>query len=129
MIAGGFSMQSCLGRTLLVLLPLIGLAVSLSQAQEERTSSLERGAALYRGHCAACHGIDGNGNGPKATGMLPSPTNFRDAAAMGARSDNALEQAILAGKSSTAMPGYGTIFDAHEVAALVAYLRSLSGPQ
>jgi mono/diheme cytochrome c family protein len=82
--------------------------------------------ALYRGHCAACHGIDGGGNGPKASGMTPPPTSFRNATAMAARANSDFERAILAGKPGTAMKGYGTIFNGQDVAAIVKYLRSLA---
>ena len=85
-----------------------------------------KGMALYRGHCAACHGIDGGGNGPKASGMIPPPTNFRNATAMAARANSDFERAILAGKPGTAMKGYGTVMNAQDVAALIKYLRSLS---
>lgn len=94
--------------------------------QARAVSDLDKGRALYRGHCAACHGFDGNGNGPKAAGLTPAPTNFRNATVMGSLSDNALQQAILAGKPGTAMKGYGTILKPQDVAALVKYLRSLS---
>ena len=85
-----------------------------------------KGMALYRGHCAACHGIDGGGNGPKASGMNPAPTNLRNRALMNAMQDSQLERAILAGKPGTAMKGYGTIFNGQDVAAIVKYLRSLA---
>lgn len=85
-----------------------------------------KGMALYRGHCAACHGIDGGGNGPKAAGMNSPPTNFRNVTLMRAMPDSQLERAILAGKPGTAMKGYGTVMNAQDVAALIKYLRSLS---
>ena len=85
-----------------------------------------KGMALYRGHCAVCHGIDGGGNGPKAPGMNPPPTNFRNATLMRAMPDSQLERAILAGKPGTAMKGYGTVMNPQDVAALIKHLRSLS---
>jgi high-affinity iron transporter len=88
-----------------------------------------KGMALYRGHCAACHGIDGDGNGPKASGMTPPPTNFRNATVMQGLQDSQLERAILAGKPGTVMKGYGTILNPQDVAALVKYLRSLAATQ
>jgi mono/diheme cytochrome c family protein/tetratricopeptide (TPR) repeat protein len=33
--------------------------------------------ALYMRHCAACHGNDGNGNGPAAQHVFPRPRNLR----------------------------------------------------
>lgn len=113
------------------LLPVLGAAalmipIGLLQAQEGPT--LERGQAIYAGHCAACHGIDGNGNGPEAGGMTPPPTNFQDTAVMAALTNNAMEQAMLGGKSGSAMEGYGTILNAEDVDSIILYLRSLPGP-
>lgn len=36
----------------------------------------ESGSALYAVHCADCHGEHGAGDGPRAEGMHPSPTNL-----------------------------------------------------
>lgn len=85
-----------------------------------------KGVALYRGHCAACHGIDGGGNGPRAVGLNPAPTNFKNAALMHSLPDSQLERAILTGKSGTAMKGYGTVMSSQDVAIIIKYLRSLS---
>jgi mono/diheme cytochrome c family protein len=45
-----------------------GLAVSDAKLQAGRT--------VYDQQCAACHGINGNGNGPAATWLFPKPRNF-----------------------------------------------------
>ena len=37
---------------------------------------LERGEQLFWMHCAACHGIEGQGNGPMAPAMLVQPKNL-----------------------------------------------------
>lgn len=105
---------------------LAGVSAMTLVLPAQGTSEVERGRAVYRGHCAACHGFDGNGNGPRAAGLNPPPTNFRSATVMRALSNSQLERAILAGKAGTIMKGYGTIFNAQDVAALVQYLRSLS---
>lgn len=90
------------------------------------STPLDRGKDLYQGHCASCHGMDGGGNGPEATGMTPPPTNFRDANVIELLSDSDLEQAILIGKPNSEMRGYGTVFDAQDISGLIRYLRSFS---
>jgi mono/diheme cytochrome c family protein len=37
---------------------------------------MNQGANLYSTACASCHGADGNGNGPAASGLNPPPKNF-----------------------------------------------------
>lgn len=88
--------------------------------------SVEKGKALYDGHCASCHGANGNGQGPQAPGMNPAPTNFTNVAVMNARSDSDLQMPILQGKYGTAMPGYGTVLSPDDVASLVVFLRTLA---
>ncbi|HVR36763.1 MAG TPA: cytochrome c, partial [Methylomirabilota bacterium] len=38
--------------------------------------SLERGRRVYDAHCAACHGDDGDGQGPAAVWLYPKPRDF-----------------------------------------------------
>ena len=103
------------------------VAVLVAVAAPARAASAEKGRALYEGHCASCHGLAGDGQGPQGAGagMTPPPTGFTDAAAMAAKSDSDLELPILQGKFGTAMPGYGTVLSPDDVESLVLYLRQL----
>ena len=38
-------------------------------------------AALYRSHCASCHGTEGRGDGPDAPFLASRPRNLRDPSA------------------------------------------------
>ena len=38
---------------------------------------LNQGQENYTIYCRACHGINGDGNGPAAKGLRPSPRDFR----------------------------------------------------
>lgn len=75
------------------------------------TPDLTRGAALYAQYCAGCHGIEGLGNGPAATGMEPAPTNFHDRARAGERSVYALYNTITLGVDGTGMAAFGQLPD------------------
>ena len=105
-------------------LGLLAIGIPLSASQAQQLSPLDQGKAVYMGNCAGCHGFDGGGNGPAATGMTPPPTNFKTATVV-TLSDNTIQQAVLVGKG-TVMRGYSTILTASEVNALVLYLRSLA---
>jgi len=37
----------------------------------------EQGKAIYLQHCASCHGVDGEGNGPLAAVLTTPPANLR----------------------------------------------------
>ncbi|HEX5633310.1 MAG TPA: c-type cytochrome, partial [Gemmatimonadales bacterium] len=43
-----------------------------------RAPDLARAALLYAQHCAECHGVAGRGDGPRARGLDPAPSDFAD---------------------------------------------------
>lgn len=93
-------------------------------------------AGLYATYCAACHGADGNGDGPNASYLPVPPTRHADSASMARRSDAALYDAIAAGgyvmNRSHRMPPFGATLTPAEIRALVRQLRALcrcEGPE
>ena len=67
---------------------------------------LARGADLYAGECAACHGDNGAGDGPMAAGMQPPPIDFRDRERYRQRTLYGLYSTITQGVADTAMQAY-----------------------
>lgn len=90
----------------------------------------EAGRALYVLHCASCHGEGGAGDGPAAAALWPRPRDHTDASYMNARTDDDLFQAIRGGGPevgrSKLMPRWDDRFDALQIWALVAYVRTLA---
>jgi len=41
-------------------------------------ASAQRGQAIYQQNCAACHGLNGDGNGPAIAGLRIKPPTFRN---------------------------------------------------
>lgn len=72
---------------------------------------LARGAALFAGQCAACHGADGRGDGPTAANLQPRPPDFHDAARMQARSIYALYNTVTLGVDGTPMRAFKELSD------------------
>lgn len=72
---------------------------------------LEAAASLYASECASCHGAEGLGDGPAATGMEPPPTNFRDTARAHQRTIYGLYNTITLGVEGTAMVGRPDLTD------------------
>ena len=87
------------------------------------------GAALYTARCAACHGVEGGGDGFNAPFLPVAPTVHADSAAMSERPDDTLYDGIHAGGwilgKSHRMPAFGASLDHEEKRALVAYIRML----
>ena len=70
---------------------------------------LQRGARLYQGQCAACHGPRGQGDGPLAAGLDPKPTALSERLRARERSLFALHQIISNGVNGTAMASFAAL--------------------
>jgi mono/diheme cytochrome c family protein len=89
------------------------------------------GAQLYERYCAACHGQQGDGNGPAARFLYPKPRNFRDAefrmvtTANRIASDADLMRVLERGMPGSAMFPVGHLSEAAR-RELVAHVRELA---
>lgn len=56
---------------MLVLGLLLAVVVSAAQNRNQRQSPIRpvEGASIFRSYCAACHGVDGRGNGPASKAL------------------------------------------------------------
>ncbi len=90
------------------------------------------GEYLYSRHCAVCHGAKGDGNGPRATELSPSPRDFtkgvyrfRSTPSGALPTDEDLWKVISDGLHGTAMVPWVSLSE-NERWALVAYLEGFS---
>lgn len=73
-------------KSLLVTAVAAVLAASLSFADQSQSkvvipvnkTSPTDGRQMYTNYCAACHGVDGKGNGPAASSLKARPTNLTE---------------------------------------------------
>lgn len=89
--------------------------------------SLAGAATLYEQYCSACHGAIGDGKGPAASGLQPSPANFHDTARMAQRSVFSLFNSISLGVSGTSMQSFSSLPE-NDRWALALYVAGLSVP-
>ncbi|HLW76135.1 MAG TPA: cytochrome c, partial [Bryobacteraceae bacterium] len=77
---------------------------------------LARGADLYNKTCATgyCHGVKGTSGGAPRLASRGFDAAY-------------IAQTVRAGINGTGMPGFGTVLDRAEMAAVVAYVGSLNG--
>ena len=76
------------------------------------------GKRVYEAHCASCHGMSGNGDGPDARKQLPRPPSFA-----GMRPSFAgARQVIQNGVAGTAMPSW-PLLTPQEIQAVTYYIR------
>ena len=83
-----------------------------------------RGASLYAGSCAPCHGPAGGGDGFGDPAMEPPPTSFR-AARMNLLSPHQVFGATYFGVDGTAMPSYRDALPAQELWDIVFHVLTL----
>ncbi len=90
------------------------------------------GAAVYAQHCAACHGVNGDGNGPAAVWVFPKPRNFSDGQfkiqstpAGSLPSDEDLLNVITRGMPGSSMPAF-TYLSESERRELVNQVKELT---
>jgi len=78
----------------------------------------QRGRQLYERNCSACHGANGDGNGPRSALLGAKPRS------LGATPLNrpALYAAIADGKTGTDMPAWKTVLQRQAIADLSEYL-------
>ncbi|HSA87693.1 MAG TPA: cytochrome c [Nitrospira sp.] len=89
---------------------------------------VEKGKVVYsgKGTCFNCHGIDGDGKGPAAAGLDPSPRNFQHHGFWRHRTEGELFWVIKHGSPGTAMIGFGQVLSDDEIWAVVRYLYSFA---
>jgi mono/diheme cytochrome c family protein len=101
---------------------------------DKRSADIDRvaiGKQLYTQHCAACHGDQGDGNGPAARFLYPKPRNFGEAkfrlstTVNSMSTDDDLLRVITRGMSGSAMFPFGHLSE-EDRKTLVAYQRELT---
>jgi cytochrome c oxidase cbb3-type subunit 2/cytochrome c oxidase cbb3-type subunit I/II len=82
--------------------------------------SLERGSAIFANNCLPCHGATGDGKGPAAANLVPSPSNFKKI-----QPDfDYIQRVLREGVPGTAMPIWKDQLSESDRAAVAGYVRS-----
>ena len=80
------------------------------------------GHGLYAANCAVCHGVDGDGKGPRAYFILPKPRNFGHPAARHSLNRPALYRAIAKGTRGSEMTAWEKVLAPQEIAHVAEYV-------
>ena len=114
---------------MLLLIPAFLAVLALKNAAAEATHP---GESIYGQHCAACHGITGDGNGPAAVWLFPKPRNFsaglfkiQSTPAGSLPTDEDLLQTITRGMPGSSMPSFSYLSEPHRREA-VQYVKYLT---
>ena len=90
--------------------------------------TIAQGKAIYdgKGACFNCHGKDGDGNGPLAAQLNPSPRNFRHHGFWRHRTEGEIFWVIKHGSVGTSMVGFAGQLTDEEIWAIIQYERTFS---
>ena len=89
----------------------------------EQPGQVRRGVALYRQHCAQCHGAPGVAPAPFALGMTPAPANLVYTAREWAPAE--IFWVVKEGIKMTGMPAWKYRMTDEDIWAIVSFMREL----
>lgn len=114
-----------LGRLGLILMLLcVGDVVAGAGTSADATAqSVVEGAALYREHCAACHGEKGDGKSRARHGLAPPPRDFTTAEAWQLLTTERMLTSVSYGRADTAMMSFSNRLTETEIKQVVGYVR------
>lgn len=78
--------------------------------------NFERGRSLYFQNCLECHGLSGDGDGPRAYFIFPRPRNFHNEATRETMNRPRLYDAVADGVNGREMPAWRFVFAAQDIA-------------
>lgn len=83
---------------------------------------LKRGGAFYMANCATCHGVQGDGAGPRAYFINPKPRNFVAAESRARFNRVALYAAVSEGRVGSEMPAWKQVASAQQMGDVAEYV-------
>jgi mono/diheme cytochrome c family protein len=108
------------------------LSLFVDRVEAGDSPVLEAGKRVYDQHCAACHGTDGDGNGPAAVWLFPKPRDFsaglfkiQSTPAGSLPSDADLYRSISQGLGGSSMPAFHYLSE-QELLDVVEYVKHLT---
>jgi mono/diheme cytochrome c family protein len=84
--------------------------------------NLAPGRIMYADNCATCHGVKGDGRGPRAYFINPKPRDFLHTKSRASLNRPALFDAISKGRLRTEMPAWGKVLNDQQIADIGEYV-------
>lgn len=81
-----------------------------------------QGREFYMSNCFTCHGVKGDGNGPRAHFNTPRPRNFTSEASRRMLNRVRLFNSITNGKVGTVMPAWGKVLNDQQIANVAEFV-------
>ena len=90
--------------------------------------SLENGKNIFEKNCSSCHGLTGNGDGPMAKNLTPSPAKLSDPKLTGDKNTEAYDnfEVINVGIANTGMKAWAGTLSEGQIWDVTYYIRTFS---
>lgn len=82
----------------------------------------DKGRIFFMGNCFTCHGVKGDGNGPRAYFITPPPRDFLLETSRQRLNRPVLFEAITNGRLGTNMPAWGKVLNNQEIADVAEFV-------
>lgn len=82
----------------------------------------DKGRIFFMGNCFTCHGVKGDGNGPRAYFITPAPRDFLLETSRQRLNRPVLFEAITNGRIGTNMPAWGKVLNNQEIADVAEFV-------
>jgi mono/diheme cytochrome c family protein len=82
----------------------------------------DKGRIFFMGNCFTCHGVNGDGDGPRAYFITPPPRNFLLETSRQRLNRPVLFEAITNGRLGTNMPAWGKVLSNQEIADVAEFV-------
>jgi mono/diheme cytochrome c family protein len=91
----------------------------------------DKGRIFFMGNCFTCHGVKGDGNGPRAYFITPPPRDFLLETSRQRLNRPVIFEAITNGRVGTNMPAWGKVLNSQEIADVAEFVfeNFISAPQ
>jgi mono/diheme cytochrome c family protein len=80
------------------------------------------GKKFYEANCATCHGVKGDGQGPRAYFINPKPAVFTNAKSRSSFNRPVLFDGVSSGRRGTEMPAWDKVLTKQEIADVAEYV-------
>ncbi len=94
------------------------------RALAQDTGLAADGKMLYTINCASCHGVDGQGDGPRAAGLNPPARNYKTQSFKYGDDVASIYNTLEKGSPGTSMPSF-SLLPPRDVWAMVHYVRTM----
>ena len=85
-------------------------------------ANVKWGREFYMKNCFTCHGVEGDGQGPRAYFNRPPPRDFTSSASRQILNRPRIFDSITKGRVGTVMPAWGKVLTEQEIANLTEFV-------